>query len=255
VPVTVLDNRNALMRAAADEVVGQAASALGRRGRFDWALAGGKTPEELYRLLASRDYVSRVDWSRVHFYWGDERCVPPEHPDSNYRMARASLLDAIRPPAENVHRMPGELEPTLAAERYEAELRRCFASREASSELPPSVQAFPAFDLILLGMGPDGHTASLFPGTPALAETRRWVAANPVEAHGTTRLTLTLPVLNAAARVLFLVAGADKAERLEEVLSGTSAASLPAQQVRPRGAEPLWFVDAAAGRLLSGGAS
>jgi 6-phosphogluconolactonase len=251
VPVTVLDNRTALMRAAADEVVGQAAGAIGRRGRFDWALAGGKTPEELYALLASREYVSRVDWSRVHFYWGDERCVPPDHPDSNYRMARASLLDAIQPPAENVHRVPGELEPKLAAERYEAELRRCF-DRAEHFEL---TGGFPAFDLILLGMGPDGHTASLFPGSPALAETRRWVVANPIEALTTTRLTLTLPVLNAAASALFLVAGADKAERLGQVLSGASSPELPAQRVRPRGVEPQWFVDGAAGRLIARGTS
>jgi 6-phosphogluconolactonase len=234
------------MRAAADEVVGQAAGAIGRRGRFDWALAGGKTPEELYALLASRDYVLRVDWSRVHFYWGDERCVAPDHPDSNYRMARASLLDAIQPPAENVHRMPGELEPSLAAERYEAELRRCFDEAEAP---------FPSFDLILLGMGADGHTASLFPGSPALAETRRWVVANPIEALATTRLTLTLPVLNAASSVLFLVAGADKAERLEQVLSAAARPEFPSQRVRPRGAEPQWFVDGPAGKLIARGAS
>jgi 6-phosphogluconolactonase len=243
VPVTVLDNRNALMRAAADEVVGLAADAIGRRGRFDWVLAGGKTPEELYTLLASRDYRSRVDWSRVHFYWGDERCVPPDHADSNYRMARASLLEPLQPPPQNVHRMQGELEPALAAERYEAELRAC---------LDPPEGSFPAFDLILLGMGADGHTASLFPGSPGLAETRRWVVANPVEALATTRLTLTLPVLNAAASVLFLVAGADKAERLKEVLSGTSNPVLPSQRVRPRGAEPHWFVDGAAGKLVRG---
>jgi 6-phosphogluconolactonase len=243
VPVTVLEDRNALMRAAADEVVGLAADAIGRRGRFDWALAGGNTPKELYTLLASRDYVSRVDWSQVHFYWGDERCVPPDHPDSNYRMARVSLLEELRLPPENVHRMQGELEPALAAERYEAELRSCSNPPEGG---------FPAFDLILLGMGADGHTASLFPGSPGLAETRRWVVAHRVETLATTRLTLTLPVLNAAASVLFLVAGADKAERLKEVLSGTSSPALPSQRVRPRGAEPRWFVDGPAGRLIRG---
>jgi 6-phosphogluconolactonase len=241
VPVTVLDNRNALMRAAADEVVGLAADAIGRRGRFDWALAGGKTPEELYTLLASRDYVSRVDWALVHFYWGDERCVPPDHPDSNYRMARRSLLEPLQAPPHNVHRMEGELDPELAARRYEAELRGCLAPPEAG---------FPAFDLILLGMGADGHTASLFPGSPGLAEERRWVVANPIAALASTRLTLTLPVINAAASVLFLVAGADKAERLKEVLSGTPTPALPSQRVRPRGAEPRWFVDGTAGQLL-----
>jgi 6-phosphogluconolactonase len=139
--------------------------------------------------------------------------------------------------------MEGELEPELAAERYEAELRRGLAPPEGS---------FPAFDLILLGMGADGHTASLFPGSPGLAETRRWVLANPVAALATTRLTLSLPVLNSAASVLFLVAGEDKAERLREVLSGTSDPALPSQRVRPRGAEPRWFVDGAAGKWIRG---
>jgi 6-phosphogluconolactonase len=243
VPVTVLADRNALMRAAADRVVDRAVSAIATRGRFDWALAGGSTPEALYRLLASPDYVGRVDWSRVHFFWGDERCVPPEHPDSNYRMARLALLDALAPSPENVHRMAGELPPRLAAERYEAELERCFGLRVGDG--------FPELDLILLGMGGDGHTASLFPGTPGLAESRRWVIDNPIESLGVTRLTLTFPVLDAAAHVLFLVAGADKAERLAQVLSGASVTEpLPAQRVHPRVEDPEWLVDAAAAACL-----
>lgn len=234
------------MRAAADRVVGLAARAIARRGRFHWALAGGSTPAALYRLLASEPYLGRVDWSRVSFYWGDERCVPSDHPDSNYRMARHALLDRVAAPAENVHRIPGELPPALAAERYEAELEAAFGTRTG--------QAPPELDLILLGMGADGHTASLFPGSPALAETRRWVVANAVEALGVTRLTLTLPVINAAAHAIFLVAGADKAERLEQVLSGRSTAPLPAELVRPRGADPEWLLDADAGtRLARGG--
>lgn len=227
------------MRAAADRVVGLAADAITARGRFDWALAGGSTPEALYRLLASPDYASRIDWSRVHFFWGDERCVPPDHPDSNYRMARLALLDALAPPPDNIHRMDGELPPQIAAERHEAELERHFDLHVG--------ERFPELDLILLGMGGDGHTASLFPGTPGLAERRRWVVANPIESLGVTRLSLTFPVLDAAAHVLFLVAGADKAERLAQVLSDDAVAEpLPAQRVRPHGERPEWLVDAAA---------
>jgi 6-phosphogluconolactonase len=246
VPVTVLVDRNTLMRAAADRVVGLAVSAIAARGRFNWALAGGSTPEALYRLLASPDYVGCIDWTRVHFFWGDERCVSPDHPESNYRMARLALLDTLAPPPENIHRMAGELLPPLAAERYEAELERCFGLRVG--------EGFPELDLILLGMGGDGHTASLFPGTPGLAENRRWVIANLIEPLGVTRLTLTFPVLDAAANVLFLVAGADKAERLAQVLSGASAQEpLPAQRVRPRRQAPEWLVDAAAAARLGPG--
>jgi 6-phosphogluconolactonase len=269
VSVTVLDDRTALMRTAADRVVGLAARAITARGRCNWALAGGSTPEALYQLLAGRDHVGRVDWSKVHFFWGDERCVPPDHPDSNYRMATMAFLDTIAAPRQNVHRMEGELDPELAADRYQAELERHFELRVG--------QGFPEFDLILLGMGADGHTASLFPGTPGLEEARRWVVANRIEALGTTRLSLTLPVINAAAHVLFLVAGADKAERLAQVLSpavsspsvsspsvsspsvsSPSVSSpamsppLPAQRVLPRGGSPEWLADAAAGARLGG---
>lgn len=231
------------MRAAADRVVDRARAAITARGRFDWALAGGSTPEALYRLLASPDYIGRVDWSRVHFFWGDERCVPPEHPDSNYRTARLALLDTLAPAPDNIHRMAGELPPALAAERYEAELERAFGRRVGGG--------FPELDLILLGMGGDGHTASLFPGTPGLAEGRRWAVANPIESLGVTRLTLTFPVLNAAAHVLFLVAGSDKAERLAQVFSKAATPEpLPAQRVHPRGEAPEWLVDAAAAARL-----
>jgi 6-phosphogluconolactonase len=231
------------MRAAADRVVALANDGITARGRFNWALAGGSTPETLYRLLAGPEYARRIDWSLVHFFWGDERCVPPDHVDSNYRMARLAFLDTIAAPAENVHRLEGELPPRLGAERYAAELARSFGQRAGNAP--------PEFDLILLGMGADGHTASLFPGTPALEETRRWVVANPIESLGTTRLTLALPVINAAAHVVFLVAGADKAERLAQVLSpATDVTPLPAQRVRPRGGVPEWLVDAAAAARL-----
>lgn len=241
-PVTVFLDRSAVMRAAADRVVELAARAVAARGRFHWALAGGSTPAALYRLLASADYVERVEWPRVHFFWGDERCVQPDHPDSNYRMAREALLDRVPLAAENVHRMQGELAPARAAERYEAELERVFSVRNG--------EGIPELDLILLGMGVDGHTASLFPDSPAVTEKRRWVVANDVEALAVTRLTLTLPIINAAAQAVFIVTGADKAERLEQVRTRRSVPPLPAQLVRPRGEDPEWLVDADASARL-----
>jgi 6-phosphogluconolactonase len=247
--VTILLDRDRLMRAAADRVVRYAAEAITRHGRFDLALAGGSTPERLYRLLASPEYRERLDTRQTHLFFGDERCVPPGHADSNYRMVAGSLLGGLPVPAENVHRMPAELPPEEAASRYEAELEQHFGLRVGGG--------LPRFDLVLLGMGADGHTASLFPGSPALAESQRWVVANRVPALGTTRLTLTLPVLNAAARLLFLVAGEDKAERLKEVLTGESgdpSAPLPAQCVRPASGELEWLVDAPAASRLGAAA-
>jgi 6-phosphogluconolactonase len=249
VSVTILLDRDRLMRAAADRVVRYAAEAIARHGRFDVALAGGSTPERLYRLLGSPEYAERLDVRSIHLFFGDERCVPPSHVDSNYRMVASSLLGGLAVPPENVHRMPAELSPEEAASRYEAELERHFALRVGAG--------LPRFDLVLLGMGADGHTASLFPGSPALTESRRWVAVNRVPALATPRLTLTLPVLNAAARLVFLVAGEDKAERLKEVLTGESAggqaplpAPLPAQCVRPAAGELEWLVDAPAASRL-----
>jgi 6-phosphogluconolactonase len=246
------------MRAAAERVVDLAERAVGARGRFTWALAGGSTPEELYSLLASSEFEGRIDWTRVHFFWADERCVSPDHEQSNYRMARRSLLDVIRPPAAHVHRMQGELAPALAARAYEQELEGCFERSVGDG--------FPRFDLILLGMGADGHTASLFPGSAALEETRRWVVDHQVPQLGAERLTFTLPLLNAAAHVLFLVAGTDKAPRLRAVLDAAPALAvpplavppfgvplyepLPAARVRPGSGELEWLVDAPAAALL-----
>jgi 6-phosphogluconolactonase len=236
------------MRTAAERVIRAADSALTARGRFNWALSGGSTPAALYRLLASPGYADRVDWSRVHFFWSDERCVPPDHAESNFRMAREALLDAVAGPSGpvaprlHIHRLEGELPPPAAAERYEAELAGCFGVQPGSG--------FPAFDLILLGMGADGHTASLFPGSPALAEKRRWVVVNEVATLGATRLTFTLPLLNAARAALFLVTGADKAERLEQVVLKRGDPPWPAQLVRPHGADADWLVDADAGSRL-----
>lgn len=238
----VLEDPAALAAAAAREFAARAAHAVRARGRFAVALAGGSTPKAAYELLAT-EHAGGVDWRRVHFFFGDERPVPPDHPDSNYRMAREALLSRV--PAGSVHRMRGELPPGEAARRYEEELRGFFAGERV-----------PRFDLILLGLGEDGHTASLFPHTEALDETTRLAAANPVPELGTTRITLTLPVINAARAVIFLVSGGGKAEALRAVLGGPAGGEdprrYPAGLVRP-GGELLWLVDRPAAALLNGG--
>lgn len=231
------------METAAERIVGSAREAISRSGRFTWVLSGGSTPRRLYTLLASARFAGRVDWAHVHFFWGDERCVPPDDVESNYRMARETLLDAVRPPPENVHRILGEAEPSRAAARYEQVLRELFRARE---DAPP-----PRFDLVLLGMGPDGHTASLFPRTAPLFEKTRWVMANHVEDLASWRVTLTPVIINVAAQVVFLVVGPGKADRLKQVLQGESdVAALPAQLIQPAPGELIWLVDAdAAARL------
>ena len=241
-----------LARAAAEDFLRTVDESIAARGRFTVALSGGSTPRALYRLLASGDepYHRLIPWDSVHFFWGDERHVPPDHPDSNYRMAREALLDHVPVPAVNVHRIRGEApDAAVAAAAYEEELRGFFQ---------PAPGEAPRFDLVLLGLGPEGHTASLFPGSPALHETGRWVAAPWVEAHHTFRVTLTPPVLNAAARVVFLVSGADKAAALRAVIDfeGDSEGErdvdrYPAQVVRPAAGTLLWLVDRAAAGSLS----
>ena len=241
--VHVYPDAQELAAAAAELFVTLAEDAVQARGRFAVALAGGSTPRGTYALLASSTFASRVDWARVHLFWGDERCVPPEHPESNYRMARETLLDHVSIPTTNVHRIPCEREPAQAAAAYERTLRAFFASTPTAG--------VPRFDLILLGMGDDGHTASLFPGTTALREQRRWVVAHYVEQVRAWRVTLTPVVLNAALHVAFLVAGAGKAARLQQVLrSPYQPDVLPAQIVQPTSGRLVWLVDAAAAAHL-----
>lgn len=225
-----------LAEAAARDFARRAGGAIEACGRFAVALAGGSTPEATYEVLA-RDHADGLDWSRVHAFFGDERTVPPDHEDSNYRMAREALLSRV--PVGSVHRMRGELPPEEAAASYEQELREFFGAAEV-----------PRFDLIMLGIGGDGHTASLFPETAALEVSDRWVVANPVLKLETTRLTLTAPVINAAGAVTFLVAGEDKAGALEEILEGDAdPRAYPAKLVQPEG-ELVWMADrAAAGSL------
>ncbi len=242
--VRVFDGVSELMRATADEIALAARQAVDDRGRFTWALAGGSTPRTVYQLLASDFYRERMPWSAIHFFWGDERHVPPDHPDSNFRMARKAMLDHVPVPAENVHRIRAE-EPDAqrAAAEYEATLRSFFSLSPGKAQ-----GEWPRFDLILLGLGKDGHTASLFPGGDAVRERERLVVAPWVEAQKTFRITLTAPVLNHARRTMFLVSGEEKAEALHAVLEGAREPErYPAQIVE---GNRLWMVDRAAAHRL-----
>lgn len=240
VQVVVRADAADLTVAAADRVVDLAAGAMASSGRFVMALSGGSTPRALYTLLASPPYATRIDWSRVHLFWGDERCVSPDHPASNYRMTRETLLDKVPIPAANIHRVRGEDQPEAAAVAYEAELRSMFRAGR------------PRFDLVLLGMGDNGHTASLFPGLQAVRETERWTMAEYVGEVTMWRVTLTPAALNGAAHLLFLVSGADKASMLRRVLEGPhDPDTLPAQAVHPDQGEVTWLVDVAAAGALT----
>lgn len=234
-----------LFAAAAEEVVRTANEAVAQRSRFTIALSGGSTPKSLYNLLATNARTA-LPWDRMFFFWGDERHVPPTDPDSNYRMADETLLSKIPVAAGNVFRIKAENPDAAAvAEAYEQTILKFFQLK--SGEVPN-------FDLILLGMGPDGHTASLFPGTTALQEKSHLVVANWVEKMKTHRITLTLPVLNAARCVTFLVSGSDKASVLREVLEeDVPAEQYPSKLVRPAAGKLIWLLDRAAASQLTGG--
>ncbi len=231
----VYPDLEALSRAAAEIFVAEAREAAAKRGRFAVALSGGSTPKRTYELLASPLCRGLVPWRQVHAFWGDERCVPPDDPRSNYRMTREALLDHVPLPPGQVHRIRGELPPAEGAADYEAVLRQFFGGKR------------PRFDLNFLGLGTNGHTASLFPGTPVLDEVQRWAAEVYVAELDMWRVTLTVPVLNEAAVTAFLVAGADKAAVLKEVRAGPrDPRRLPAQLIRPRDGQLLWLADRAA---------
>jgi 6-phosphogluconolactonase len=232
-----------LFQAAAEEILRAAADAIAQRGRFTIALSGGSTPRNLYTLIAANASAS-LPWDQMFFFWGDERHVPLNDPDSNYRMAKETLLSKVPIPPANIFPVPAENpDAAAAAQAYEETLRKFFA-------LAPG--DFPRFDLILLGMGPDGHMASLFPETAALQEKSRLVVANWVEKLNNSRITFTLPVLNAARCVAFLVSGADKAAVLHEVLEGKAPGEkYPSKLVRPSAGKLIWFVDRAAASDLS----
>ena len=247
--IEVLANATDLFHAAAEEFIRAARTAIGAQGRFTVALSGGSTPKALYSLLAAN--YADFAWNRVFLFFGDERHVPPTDPESNYRMVQESLLTKITIPAENVFRVPGENpDAAAAAAEYEAQLRRFF---ELRSQVRPGDRGgeFPRFDLILLGMGPDGHTASLFPDSPALDEQSRLVVANWVAKLNTHRITFSFPVLNRAAEVMFMASGADKADMLHQVLEGKSIPPLPSQRVQPSDGNLLWMLDEAAAAKLT----
>lgn len=238
--IRIFEDPQQVARAAADCFVSTATSSIAERGLFTVALAGGSTPKLMYELLSTPEYKDRIAWPKVHIFFGDERCVHPTDPESNYRMADEAMLSRLPIPSYNVHRILGEGDAVADASLYEDDLRTFFAPAP-----------FPQFDLVLLGMGPDGHTASLFPGTEALNELRMWVLANWVDKLGTYRITLTPPAINHARNVVFLVTGESKAERLPEVLGpGRDPQRLPCQLIQPLTGPPLWLVDKNAAQRL-----
>ncbi len=232
VRVSVFDDLESLSRAAADLFLSVASDAIALRGRFSVALSGGATPRRLYTLLASSAYQSRVDWSHVHLFWADERCVPPDHRASNFKLLSDTLLGRVFVPEKNIHRMRGEANPEEAAREYENQLSQFFG---------PS--SLPAFDLIMLGVGEDGHTASLFPGSPAVREEKRMVVPVYLDKPNINRITLTLPVINHADRVLFLAAGKAKAGVIHHILDEGNSREYPAGLVCPESGTITWFLD------------
>ncbi len=246
VEIIVLDDFRTLTIKAAEEFCEKAQEAISIRGRFTVALSGGSTPKELYALLASEDapFRQRLQWSKIHLFWGDERCVPPSHADSNYRMVDECLLSKTPLSPENVHPiLAGGGDANKTAENYEQVLRRFL-------RLPDD--GFPKFDLVLLGMGSDGHTASLFPGSDALREEKRLVAGVKIEESGSDRITLTPPALNNARLIMFIVSGESKAQTIRNVLEGEYMPErFPAQVVRPTDGKVLWLLDKAAGKAIS----
>ncbi len=235
--IKVLLNPAVLAEEGAHRVVQAARDAIAARGGFSLVLSGGTTPRALYQKLASPALRDEIDWTKVQVYWGDERCVPPDHDQSNYRMASEALLSLVPIPADHIHRMAGELEPHAAAKAYGELLKERFGDGGP--------------DLVLLGMGDDGHTASLFPGTSALVETHHRCVANHVEKLNAWRLTMTAPFLNRARQVIVLVNGSGKAKRLHEVLEGPrDPLNLPIQLIQPADGRLLWLLDVDAAGMM-----
>jgi 6-phosphogluconolactonase len=230
-----------LIHAAAEVIASHVVGAVQSRGRATIALSGGSTPEGVYRLLGSDPLRSRIPWEKVDIFFGDERCVPPENPQSNFGMVLGALLKHIAIPLQNIHRIEGERVPSMAARDYEENIRTAFHSGASTP---------PRFDVILLGLGVDGHTASLFPGTPALSEYQKLVTDVYVGKLMAHRITVTFPLINNARHVLFLVSGENKTAILHEVFQG-DALRYPAQHVRPVAGELRWLVDQAAASQLT----
>ncbi|MDP6924019.1 MAG: 6-phosphogluconolactonase [Candidatus Scalindua sp.] len=233
-------NKEKLVAATTDRIADCMELAIQKNGLCSMALSGGKTPGGIFSLLASNPYRDRLDWSKLHLFWGDERMVPPDHQDSNYRLVQETLLDHIKIPDENVHRMRGEIAPEEAAAEYVSLLHDHFKGD------------LPCFDLMLLGLGEDGHTASLFPGTDAVEEREKHAVAVFVPKLDAWRVTLTLPVLNAARKIMFLVSGKSKSEMVQRIISNKQLAKeIPATMVNPQNGELHWMMDSEAMVLIN----
>jgi len=238
--IRIFNDLEGISQAAAEIFDNLAGEAIATRGRFCVALSGGSTPRRLYEILAAAPFREQVNWQAVNIFWGDERCVPADDLRSNFRMARETLLNHVPLPAENIYPMRGDLPPMEAAAQYESELRGYFGNQ------PPTL------DLILLGLGDNAHTASLFPHTPVLTEIKRWAAEVYVAELDMYRVTLTAPLINQADQVVFLVSGAGKALALHNVLKGAyQPQEYPAQLIHPNSGHLLWLVDKAAGHKLA----
>jgi 6-phosphogluconolactonase len=238
--IRIFNDLEALSQAAAEMFVDSADQAISSRGRFSVALSGGHTPRRMYELLVVHPLREEIQWEAIHFFWGDERCVPINDPRSNVLMTRQILLDRVPAPESNIHPILGDLPTALAAVEYETELRDFFGDQP------------PIFDLILLGLGENAHTASLFPHTSVLDENKHWVEEVYVPEQSMYRVTLTAPLINQAREVIFLVSGSEKALALQNVLEGPyQPHQFPAQLIRPNGAHPIWLVDEAASHKLT----
>jgi len=243
--IVVVSNPEELSLRAAQEFIWLAEESIREKGRFTAALSGGSTPRELYQLLADSRHKNRVAWERVNVFWSDERCVPPDHIKSNYRMVRELLLDHVPIPKGNIYRMPVEQKDhELNAREHARTIKTFFHLKDGG---------FPRFDFILLGMGDDGHTASLFPYTPALDDASGLVSANYVEKLGEYRLTMTIPLINHAANIVFLISGESKAAVLRDVIEGAyQPHRLPSQFICPENGRLLFLVDRTAASKLTG---
>jgi 6-phosphogluconolactonase len=233
--VQIAADATALARMAAEKVVAGSKRFVGEKGSFSIALSGGSTPKAMFALLAEEPFRSQVNWAKWNVYWGDERCVPPDHQESNYKMAFEALLSKVPIPPAEVHRMRGEIDPNVAATEYGKLLQDKFGDG--------------SLDVVLLGMGPDGHTLSLFPGSTAVSETKHRCVSNWVEKFKTFRVTMTAPFVNKAKQIMVVVGGLDKKQRMKEVLEGPyNPTLLPIQLIdpAPNGGELLWLTDKAA---------
>jgi 6-phosphogluconolactonase len=237
--IKIFQDSQALIDTAVDFFLALAEESIAARGLFTVVLSGGSTPKPVYRALGTDANHKRVAWDKIYLFWGDERHVPPDHPDSNYRMVKEQLLQEVAIPAENIHRVPAEMDIRLAACSYEESLREFFAGE------------WPRFDLVMLGMGEDGHTASLFPHSAGLNEQHRWFIANHAPQQEVWRLTLSKKAINSARNILVLVRGASKARMLKDVLTGPhDPDDKPIQLISPREGRMLWLVDNQAGSQL-----